>query len=100
MFERNTTTGVWEQKDKLKPPQESINCSFGNVTALSGKHLIVGDYLKSYFYERIAGKWTLINTFDNSVVGIEGFKNIAVDRDFSVIGSPLENIQLRINNWT
>ncbi|KAG5187461.1 FG-GAP repeat-domain-containing protein, partial [Tribonema minus] len=93
VFERNSTSGVWEQKTVLFPSDLPTGSMFGYSVSVSGTCAIVGAYSKSggggaYIFERNSGTsaWEekTILACPDSISAIFGF-SVSIDGTYAVV---------------
>ncbi|KAG5179170.1 hypothetical protein JKP88DRAFT_201179, partial [Tribonema minus] len=75
MYERNSGTGVWEQKAILVASDAGASFSFGSGVSISGSYAVIGSSNKTagaltlaggaYVFERISGTWTQTAILNN-----------------------------------
>ncbi|KAG5184080.1 hypothetical protein JKP88DRAFT_163619, partial [Tribonema minus] len=95
VFERNSDSGVWEQRSVLFPSDLPAGSRFGASVSISGTYAIVGAYTKSggggaYIFERnpSSGIWEekAILTCSDSTVARFGF-GVSVDGTYAIVSA-------------
>ncbi|KAG5183905.1 hypothetical protein JKP88DRAFT_181536, partial [Tribonema minus] len=100
VFERNSGSGVWEQKSVLFPSDLPTASKFGWSVSVSGTYAIVGAYLKTggggaYIFERNSstGAWEqkAILTCPDSTIAQFGY-SVSIDGTYAVVSAQNKSV--------
>ncbi|KAG5183006.1 hypothetical protein JKP88DRAFT_157299, partial [Tribonema minus] len=97
IFERNVTTGTWEQKATLFPSDVPTGAYFGGGICISGTYAIVGAYNKNtaaggaYIFERnsTSGAWEekAILAASDPAANMKFGKAVSIDGNYAVVAA-------------